>query len=126
MSENYNLFLDDERTPKICADIYKDNIYTDLDWFVVRNYQQFREAIFNKGLPNIISFDHDLADEHYKEGQKSNFTEFNYNDCKEKTGLDCARFLKEYCKENNLELPTCYIHSFNPVGRRNIINELNN
>lgn len=44
----------------------------------------------------------------------------------EKTGFDCAKFLVEYCMENNLKLPEFYVHSMNPVGKDNIVNYLNN
>ena len=42
------LFLDDIRKPP------------DVDWFIVRNYNQFIDWIDKNGLPDIISFDHDL------------------------------------------------------------------
>ena len=55
------LFLDDERA-------VKDVTWIELPlgpWTVVKNYRQFVEYITNNGLPEVISFDHDLADEHY-------------------------------------------------------------
>ena len=50
------IYLDDERTP-----IYGG-------WIVVRNYDEFVKKINELGLNNIdvISFDHDLAPEHYE------------------------------------------------------------
>lgn len=38
----------------------------------------------------------------------------------EKTGYDCAKWLVEYCLDNNLKLPKWNIQSANPVGKDNI------
>lgn len=68
---SYKLFLDDIRNPTECSlymykRIGKENLsYLDEDWVVVRNYSEFIGAIFDRGLPNLVSFDHDLAHEHY-------------------------------------------------------------
>lgn len=76
----------------------------------VKSYNEFVEYITNYGLPDAIGFDHDLADE-----------------CpNEKTGYDAAKFLVEYCLENNVDLPEFDSQSTNPAGRENIINLLNN
>jgi hypothetical protein len=61
-----------------------------------------------------VSLDHDLS---YEDQNKTE----NFN---EKTGYDCAKWLVDYCVTNNLPLPDYYVHSFNPVGRMNIINYL--
>lgn len=39
---------------------------------------------------------------------------------KEKTGMDCAKWLVDFCIDNELILPDWYGHSMNPVGRENI------
>jgi hypothetical protein len=44
----------------------------------------------------------------------------------EKTGYDCAKWLVNFCMDNNLKLPEYYVHSMNPVGRRNILGYLDN
>ncbi len=44
----------------------------------------------------------------------------------EKTGYDCAKWLVNFCMDNNLELPEYYAHSMNTVGRRNILGYLDN
>lgn len=103
---SYNLFLDDERQPnKFLNDVRA--------WVVVRNYKAFVEVITRNGLPNFISFDHDLADEHYV--QSADYSRF-----KEKTGYDCAKWLVEYCMSTKQPLPDWQVHSMNPVGRVNI------
>jgi hypothetical protein len=114
------IFLDDIRKP---TDIYRDSV--DSSWEVVKNYYQFVGKVrenFDKII--LISFDHDLADEHYKIGQPSGFTEFDYTKCKEKTGIDCAKWLIEYCMTNQKNLPEYKCHSFNPVGKENILSLL--
>ena len=119
---NYNLFLDDVRNPSDCVNYMYTPIYTSVDWIIVRTYDEFVKTIIENGLPEIISFDHDLADEHYSPEM---YTEAHYNDLydefKEKTGYDCAKWLVNYCMDNNVKLPeTILVHSMNPVGRNNI------
>ena len=61
----YNLFLDDKRN---VTDTYKytnNPVYLSGDWIIVRNYDSFVDTIKKHGLPNFVSFDHDLADPHY-------------------------------------------------------------
>ena len=60
----------------------------------------------------MISFDHDLADEHYLKQNSQEFVE--------KIGYDCAKWLVEYCMDHYLDLPKFYCHSMNPVGKENI------
>ena len=128
-----NLFLDDLRSP---VDAFKETlydnpheIYISKKWVTVRNHIAFVDFILTNGIPEIISFDHDLAKSHYtprkfwNDYQKSK----EWQDAQvheEKTGYDCALWLMQHCIENNLELPICYIHSGNPVGRDKIINAL--
>jgi hypothetical protein len=98
------LYLDDVRTPNSTG------------WSIVRNYDDFVEWITINGLPDEVSFDHDLALIHY---DSSTFTEsFEYL---EKTGYDSAKWLCEYCWTNGLPLPSWNVHSANPVGRDNIV-----
>ncbi len=93
-------------------------------WDIVRSYADFTKYILTNGLPTAISFDHDLSWEHYPQGELSLTTPINYDKFTEKTGYDCAKWLVNYCVTNNLPLPDFYVHSFNPVGRMNIINYL--
>lgn len=136
MEENYNLYLDDYRDPWETANyIYPVELrpmYRMEKWAIVRNYNQFVEHINKFGLPDKVSFDHDLADEHYAppEYWKDYETSKKYQEeaektYKEKTGYDCAKFLIEYCRVNRLRLPEFYCHSMNPVGKDNILNILN-
>jgi hypothetical protein len=43
-----------------------------------------------------------------------------------KTGLDCAKFLVEYCLDNQIHKINFQVHSQNPVGKENIESLLNN
>ena len=119
----YNLFLDDFREP-YDAYIYTLNpIYSNATWIVVRNYEDFCNYIKENGLPNIVSFDHDLADTHYNQDNQTG--KLDYDSFKEKTGYHCAKWMTDYMLDNNIyELPICYVHSMNPVGRENIISLL--
>jgi len=105
------LWLDDMRTPLL------------LGVDVVRNYEQFVayiERLEPEQFPELISFDHDLSLEHYPFTEADHSGGIPYATYKEKTGLECARYLIE----NNLPVRYWTVHSFNPVGRRNIEREL--
>ena len=113
---SYNLFLDDFRSVSDAHNYLPIPEYALLDWIVVRNYYAFISVIQGKGIPEIVSFDHDLADIHYKE-QNFDYDAPDY----EKTGYHCAKWLIDYCIDNELELPKrIIIHSMNPYGSRNI------
>lgn len=120
MSQNtyYNLFLDDIRDPVHVKQAWHGGRWIEFPshytWEIVRSYKAFTEKILSQGLPARIAFDHDLS---YEDQNKTeNF--------KERTGLDCAKWLADYCVVNNLPLPDYMVHSFNPVGRKNIIDFL--
>jgi hypothetical protein len=49
-----------------------------------------------------------------------NSTEYEY------TGYDCAKWLVDYCMDNDLDLPYWDIQSANPVGKTNINSIMNN
>ena len=109
----YNLFLDDYRNPEVCFDYTYNQVYL-LGWTVVKNYDEFVKAIIEKGMPQMLSLDHDLCDLHYVKQPP-------YDEDTEKTGYDCAKWLINYCIDNQLDLPeTILIHSMNPVGSLNI------
>jgi hypothetical protein len=117
----YKLFLDDERDP------YKVKwVQLPLGpWTVVRTYNEFVKTITEKDLPEFVSFDHDLADEHYRPSMYNadkHYTNY-YTDgtFKERTGYECAVWLVNYCIDKNLPFPQYVVHSMNPVGKENII-----
>lgn len=115
------LFLDDIRIPKDAIGLVSSNLnqfYWEKDWIIVRNYYEFCNYIQKFGLPDFISFDHDLADEHYMDVDNSEY--------EEKTGYECAKWLVDWCLENSLSLPKFVVHSANPIGKQNIESYLNN
>lgn len=131
---SYNLFLDDIRNPvEVCTYIKPVSLqafFKDYEWVICRNYSEFTNYIIKNGIPNVISFDHDLADEHYTPeeywtGYESsrNYQEDKYPHYTEKTGYDCAKWLIEYCMKNNTDIPKSILcHSMNPVGKDKILN----
>ena len=128
------LFLDDIRNPKDAAGLAPQ--YAQLyfqDWDIVRNYTEFVEYIQTNGVPDLISFDHDLADEHYQDlfsdknwMNPDSKVELSYDDYAEKTGLHCAKWLVDFCMDSGLKLPQYIVHSANPAGRKNIQSYLDN
>lgn len=87
-------YLDDLRNPPMAK--------PGESFIVLRAAQEFRVWILKHGLPDGISFDHDL-------GEESNGS-----------GMDCAKWLVKYCLDNNVELPNWMVHSAKPPGRENI------
>jgi hypothetical protein len=113
-----NLYLDDFRVPYDSTVFMRDSDYAKLKWKTVQNYDEFVstiEAFYKETekLPDIISFDHDLADEHYQ-------TKVEYSNYLEKTGYHCAKWLIDFCQEKSLKLPSYKVHSMNPTGAENI------
>ncbi|MBA3681436.1 MAG: hypothetical protein H0W73_09760 [Bacteroidetes bacterium] len=53
---SYKLFLDDIRTVEM---VFKKK--EDQNFIVVRNFEDFKKVIIEKGLPDYISFDNDLG-----------------------------------------------------------------
>jgi hypothetical protein len=95
------LWLDDLRNP-----------FTEPNWvnfkqpndivIWVKNYNEFVDYISKNGLPDLISFDHDLGE------------------TDELTGYDCSKWLVDYLIDNKLKLPQIRLHTANPVGAKNI------
>lgn len=114
IKHNKYVFLDDFRNPADAFEYTKNRIYLDVEWTVVRSYDEFINDVLNNGLSSGYSFDHDLSFDHY-ESQKP------YDEYKEKTGYHCAQWLIYYCIDNKKELPeVILIHSMNPAGSLNI------
>lgn len=118
--KGYNLFLDDVRKP---SDVTWVNLpmktYT-----VVRSYKEFRDLIWNQGIPKFVTYDHDLSSEHYENYHKVNQQgglEIDYDKFDDKTGYDCAKFLVNECNKLGVKHPPYEVHSMNPVGKQNII-----
>ena len=72
-----------------------------------KTQSEFENYIKENGLPDLISFDNDLG---IGNGE----------------GYDCAKWLVEYCLDNNVQCPKWFVHSSNPVAKENIEKLLNN
>lgn len=119
---SYHLFLDDERFPKDVKWIELPLV----NWEIVRNYKQFVETIKTRGIPATVSFDHDLAQEHYDEYTAAHDKRMlscgtiRYHRFQEKSGFECAKWLAEECVSRKATIPEYYIHTLNPIGGENI------
>lgn len=124
--ETYNVFLDDIRMPKDACHYFPMPEYLYLDWKIVRSHNAFVDLInenFLKGkFPGLVSFDHDLGDDHYGNQEP---TEDDYSELEE-TGYHSAKWLVDFCIASNLEFPKYFVHSMNTVGASNIRNYVEN
>jgi len=109
------LWLDDLRNPFkehqvsikwVCLKCLGIDI-SDANVVWVKTQSEFENYIKENGLPDFISFDNDLG--------------IGYGE-----GYDCAKWLVEYCMDNDKELPDWTVHSANPVAKENIENLLHN
>lgn len=97
------LYLDDIREPK--SD----------DFVIVRSFEDAIKFVEANGIPEFISFDHDLGCD-----EEGNIL---------KSGYDFAKWLvdsdinKEFIFPDNFDFN---VHSANPIGRNNIESILNN
>lgn len=120
---NMKIYLDDNRA---CPE----------GWELVKNFEEFALKIGsslknNKGFSDIeaISFDHDLAYEHYSAASILPTQSLDLIKFKEKTGFDCAMWLISKLIEYGVkpdETPHFIVHSYNPVGAQRIAVALQN
>ena len=116
---SYHLFLDDVRMPGDASWVRLPSARYD----IVRNYDEFVEFIQERGVPEFVSFDHDLAAEHYRDlmDQSANdMVNLHYDNYEERTGYDCLKWLLDFCSNENLRRPIILMHTMNPVGRDNM------
>ena len=102
----YHIFLDDDRMPADVTWVRLPSVDTNTHggWHIVRSFEQFVHCIETNGMPQFISFDHDLGDVGPDE----------------KNGLSCAKWLVDYCLDNETSCPDFEVHSKNPQGALNI------
>lgn len=108
----YKLFIDDERyTHEVVwapADV-RASYETDT-WLIARNMTEVMDIVKSLGMPSFVSFDHDLGDG-------------------ERTGYDIAKAMVDMDMDGTEVFPadfSFYVHSQNPVGKKNIENYLDN
>lgn len=94
----YFLFIDDIRNP---------NFESDIEIKIARNSNEAISILKEFGIPNQISFDHDLGGDD--------------------TSIIYINALTDYIIDNNVKFPNgfkYYVHSQNPVGVQNIISKM--
>lgn len=94
---SYRLYLDDLRTP------------VDESFVVVRSFDEAVRFVLEKGMPEFISFDHDLG--------------ADKNGWLLPTGYDFAKWLASSDMDGTIKIPENFsfkVHSQNPVGAKNI------
>ena len=115
-------------------DDYRDPFDKEIDWMVfspigrdvnivwVKSYKEFCDYIKYKGLPDGICFDHDLGEDENSIRISKGMNKKQSRKLKqlEKTGYDCAKYLVDYCMDNEKPLPLYNIQSSNPAGKENI------
>ena len=116
------LWLDDYRNPFEMDWLTYSPISQPFETIWVKSYKEFTDWITLNGLPDAICFDHDLAKEHYDVYHNTDYTleEYYLTNDREMTGYDAAKWLVEYCLDNDLNLPPFNVQSANPAGRKNI------
>lgn len=94
---SYALFLDDERHPP----------HNGKDWCVARSVTEAIHLVEELGVPESISFDHDLG---------------SFQGRPEPSGMDFAKWLVQHDLDHNIldQRFTFTVHSMNPVGAKNI------
>jgi hypothetical protein len=128
--QSYYLFLDDYRYPKHCYEYIKDERYLVSEWTTVKRHEEFIQILekkFENGeFPSLLSFDHDLDQEHYDQSMYKgvNAYENKYMEFKTPTGRRSAEYLVKFCHKNLLNLPECLIHTMNSAEKFRIQNTL--
>lgn len=103
------LWLDDQRDPfdKNVDWLNYSPLGKEVEILWIKNATDFKNWITDNGLPDGICFDHDLGED-------------------SASGYDCAKWLVNYCLDNNIFPPLWSSQSANPVGKANINKLLKN
>jgi hypothetical protein len=125
------LWLDDIRDPFVgdwLMSYAPQFAYGDGEVIWVKNFDEFVSHIKFKGIPDMISFDHDLGEDVAILKVKMGLSKRQARKEKKETksGYDCAKWLVDYCLDKEIPIPVFGVHSANPVGAENIRGLLNN
>jgi hypothetical protein len=120
------LWLDDVRDPNDDDWLIFSPIERPFEVHWAKTYGDFVGWISVNGLPDGICFDHDLGDVPSIKAETEVEEWFSIQAGREYTGYDCAKWLVDYCIDNDLSLPEWNIQSANPIGAENIRSLLNN
>lgn len=77
----------------------------DANFTWVKNIDEFKNFILTNGVPDFVSFDRDLGTAPI-------------------TGMDCAKWLVNYCKEKGVKFPKYFVHSANVDNGQIAINDM--
>lgn len=131
---NRYLMLDDIRIPMHChlhdeqKTLQQASGVPNESWDIVRSYDEFVGYVETYGIPHVISFDNDLDPlsevATYDDMQATGI--YDSDRLKQKTGVDCANWLVEYCVKTQSPIPRYYVHSANSLARPIIREILNN
>jgi hypothetical protein len=113
-NEPYYLFLDDNRIPNYIKHV--PGVPQEVTWTTVRTFDSFVKCIQENGVPEFISYDHDLCIDAVKEFLKAEEQQRDFNYFKkpmEKTGMHCLFWLLDYLENSSQKHPRFYIHSSN-------------
>ena len=108
---NRNLFLDDVRFPNHVTWVDMQGVR----WETVRSVQEFMDWVESDGVPERVSFDHDLIREHYRPTAVLPVKD---------TGFEACAWLLSICHKYSIEFPLWIIHSMNSRGAIKIKNLL--
>jgi hypothetical protein len=135
------LFLDDIRQPEYAylwdekQSLFERSGIQPSKWDVVRSYDEFVEYINTHGVPDVVSFDNDLNADHEvvydKTKANASYTDMmraytplidqyqmiDFEHSKIKTGAHCAKYLVNFCKKSEIDIPEYYVHSANDFAR---------
>lgn len=101
---NFYLFLDDVRHPDHVTWV---KIPHNVEWTIVRNFNEFKDAVEKNGIPAFVSFDHDLGED--------------YGSCDMKTGMDCLKWLVTHVLLPDRRPMVPYaLHTYSYSGRANM------
>ncbi len=115
------LFLDDERMPRDVTWMLIGGVGSwGADWQIVRSFNTAVEWVLKNGIPDVISFDHDLGYEEYDTTNSGLVIVTKASE--EKSGYDFAKWLVEHDIDTGT-MPDSFkftVHSMNPEGAKNI------
>ena len=101
------LFLDDKRNPFERDWLKFSPIEMPFEVIWVKKYNEFISWIKENGVPDGICFDNDIED-------------FSGVNGTELQGIDCAKWLVDYCLDNKVNIPRWNTQSSNPAAKDNI------
>lgn len=113
---SYYLFLDDTRIPH---KVSWANLPENVSWVIARSYDEFVATIDRMGVPQFVTYDCDLCDEHYEAYFKLRHDYVkHYKTFKTRCGIECAEYLINLCKKNDVRHPPFKAHTRNEYAQR--------